>query len=252
MVLEWPNDYSDLPGEMLADKDYQPIGVFASVPNPGAMAWTQRNKRARGLGGVSQFDTSIVATGNVLDGAPYVAEIVDTTTGDITRTFNGILTDRQGWEVWLRRDGVNDVIFASTTGTVENDTITKDGVERGWRLDVGNTIWREIKVGDPGALAITTGTEFETGETIDGAIVYGVWTDMGAGLNSASKLVAHGITGITRILEVFLSADNGAGVSYTITLTADETCFRATTNVQWVTTSDRTAFTGRALMRYFK
>lgn len=110
------------------------------------------------------------------------------------------------------------------------------------------------------ALNFTTGVEKDTGQTLDGAKIYIKYINFGAGVNNSTKLVAHGITGLDKVLQFELIMDSGGGgFQYPNTWTnttptsgtysyhiIDDTNIRQTSNTNW------SSYTCIAMVKYTK
>lgn len=111
-----------------------------------------------------------------------------------------------------------------------------------------------------GGSGITTGTEYDTGQRIDGAIVYGKIINFGALPNNTTKNVAHGISGLTlsKVVSMFGSAYSSTAVILLPLISTSAFNLQATiqasdTNLTITTATDRSAFTApRIFITYLK
>ncbi len=91
---------------------------------------------------------------------------------------------------------------------------------------------------------------------IDGKVIYRKVIDVGALPNNTTNTVAHGITGVDKILEIYGSATNGIATrplpypsnvaSDTILINTDTTVISITTGFNW------SAYTGKVVLDYAK
>lgn len=106
---------------------------------------------------------------------------------------------------------------------------------------------------------IVTGTEFDTYERIDGAIVYGKYINFGTLPNTTTKNVAHGISSLntTKIVSVTGTAATASvtlPLPFALSTLASNIGLQAdATNITITTGSDRSALSApRILIKYMK
>lgn len=132
---------------------------------------------------------------------------------------------------------------ASGDGLVRMFWFTDDDIE---------TAVDGLKTGGLGTTLIT-GSEYDTGKTLDGDIIYGKVVDFGALPNSTTKDVAHGISSLGTVLDWRLIADNGTiQVPLSHASGNDPRINISDTNLEIITTSNWSSFNGIAILEYTK
>lgn len=98
-------------------------------------------------------------------------------------------------------------------------------------------------------------TEHIIGTWIDGKPLYEITVDFGKLPNNAVKNVAHGITGISKIVEVWaigVTSTLGLPIPMITMANTDIGCWASTTEVTIKTQNDRSAIDGYVTFRYTK
>jgi hypothetical protein len=122
---------------------------------------------------------------------------------------------------------------------------------------LADTVEASTYIGLPaggGSLAIVTGTELDTGDTLDGSAIYVKMINFGTMPNAGTKNVAHGITTIVRVIDLIWVGDDGAGTKLTFAHATGLTprVFINNTNIGAITTNNWTAYSGFVLVKYTK
>jgi len=99
--------------------------------------------------------------------------------------------------------------------------------------------------------AFITGSEVNTGDTLDSAIIYARVISLGTLPNNGTKNVAHSITGLLKVLGLEILGDNGSS-QYLFTYAASTYAHVLVnnTNISFITNTNWTAYTGICTVFY--
>jgi hypothetical protein len=123
-------------------------------------------------------------------------------------------------------------------------------------MEVGNNKSLQIAVEDPRQLLSLSEVKTDK-KWIDGKDIFRKVLPTGALLNSSTKVVAHGISSIDTVVNLYGSVDNGSGTILRLPFTSTNALAQIAVtvsgdNINFGVGTDRTAFSGHLVIEYTK